>query len=66
MQATATAKPFRRAGWLFELKYDRFRVLVIKQGKQARLLSRRGREDHDAINLRVVFRGEIAFRGIRR
>ena len=44
MLCTATGKPFTRSGWLFELKYDGFRVLIVKQGKQTRLLSRRGRE----------------------
>lgn len=44
MLATPTAKPFSKAGWLFELKYDGFRVLAIKQGKQTQLLSRRGRD----------------------
>lgn len=44
MLATTAAAPFSRAGWLFELKYDGFLVLVTKQGKQARLLSRRGRD----------------------
>ena len=44
MLCTATGKPFTRSGWLFELKYDGFRVLIAKHGKQMRLLSRRGRD----------------------
>ncbi len=44
MLCTSTGKPFTRSGWLFELKYDGFRVLIAKHGKQMRLLSRRGRD----------------------
>ena len=44
MLCTATGKPFTRAGWLFELKYDGFRALIVKHRKQTRLLSRRGRD----------------------
>jgi hypothetical protein len=43
MLATSASKPFDRAGWLFfELKYDGFRVLAIREGDEGRLLSRRG------------------------
>ena len=38
MLCTATGKPFTRPGWLFELKYDGFRVLIVKHGKRVRLL----------------------------
>ncbi len=44
MLAVQTAKPFDRAGWVFELKYDGFRVLAIRQGEEMRLLSRRGND----------------------
>ena len=44
MLATSAARPFDRAGWLFELKYDGFRVLAIRRGDQLRLLSRRGND----------------------
>ena len=30
--------------WRFELKYDGFRCLALKDGRQVPLLSRRGRE----------------------
>jgi hypothetical protein len=33
MLCTATGKPFTRSGWLFELKYNGFRVLAVKQRK---------------------------------
>src|SRR5688572_16072975 len=33
MLATPCPKPFNRTGWVFEMKYDGFRVLAIKQGK---------------------------------
>jgi ATP-dependent DNA ligase len=36
------AAPFNRAGWIFELKYDSFRVLASKRGDDVHLVSRRG------------------------
>lgn len=44
MLATRAKKPFDRPGWLFELKYDGFRVLAIRRGGETRLLSRRGND----------------------
>jgi bifunctional non-homologous end joining protein LigD len=44
MLATPANKPFDRLGWLFELKYDGFRVLAIRDKTGARLLSRRGND----------------------
>ena len=44
MLATAVPEPFTRPGWIFELKYDGFRVLITKQGQSVRLLSRSGRD----------------------
>lgn len=44
MLATKAAKPFDRPGWIFELKLDGFRALVIREGATAKLLSRRGND----------------------
>ena len=44
MLCTGAGRPFKRAGWLFELKYDGFRVLTVKHGNRTQLLSRRGRD----------------------
>jgi ATP-dependent DNA ligase len=41
--ATVEGKPFDRPGWIFELKYDGFRVLAIRD-KAVSLLSRRGND----------------------
>ena len=38
----SAAEPFRRAGWLFEVKYDGYRLLVTRDGDEVRLTSRRG------------------------
>jgi bifunctional non-homologous end joining protein LigD len=38
------ARPFSRAGWIFELKYDGYRVLGLNRGGHAQLLSRNGRD----------------------
>jgi len=43
MLATAL-RPFTEDSWLFELKYDGFRILVLKEGKAVRLLSRNGND----------------------
>ena len=40
--ATKAEQPFSRDGWIFELKYDGFRILASHRGKRVSLLSRRG------------------------
>ncbi len=42
MLAEAAAAPFSSPDWLFELKYDGFRLLAERDGERARLLYRRG------------------------
>jgi len=44
MLAGTADRPFSRKGWLFELKYDGFRLLVVKARGEVRLLSRRGND----------------------
>ena len=39
---TLAKRPFSRPGWLFEVKYDGFRALAIKQGERVTLVSRKG------------------------
>jgi len=38
------SRPFSAPGWIFELKYDGFRVLAAREGEAVRLLSRRGND----------------------
>ncbi|MFY9824057.1 MAG: hypothetical protein WAM82_21945, partial [Thermoanaerobaculia bacterium] len=45
MKPEARERPFSRPGWVFELKYDGFRVLAAGGGGQARLFYKSG---HDA------------------
>ena len=40
-------RPFTRAGWVHELKYDGFRILVTHLAGEVKLLSRRGTSYHD-------------------
>ena len=40
MLATLVGEPFDRAGWVYEEKYDGYRLLAYKEGKQVRLISR--------------------------
>jgi bifunctional non-homologous end joining protein LigD len=44
MLATPHDAPFRRRGWLFELKYDGVRALAEKRGARARVFARSGAE----------------------
>ncbi|HLW47860.1 MAG TPA: non-homologous end-joining DNA ligase [bacterium] len=40
MLATLVPEPFHRPGWVYEEKYDGFRILAYKEGPRVRLLSR--------------------------
>jgi bifunctional non-homologous end joining protein LigD len=40
MLATLVPKPFEKEGWVFEEKYDGYRILAYKQGSRTTLLSR--------------------------
>ncbi len=44
MQPTLIAKPFHREGWVWEEKYDGWRMLAYKHEGQVRLVSRPGRD----------------------
>ena len=47
MLATLVPKPFHRAGWVYEEKYDGERILTYKEGADVHLLSRNAK-DHTA------------------
>jgi bifunctional non-homologous end joining protein LigD len=40
MLATLARAPFHRPGWVFEEKYDGYRIVAYKEGRQVRLFSR--------------------------
>ena len=42
MLATASDRPFSRAGWIYELKYDGYRLVAAKEGGNVFLRYRRG------------------------
>lgn len=42
MLATEVATPFSRPGWVFEEKYDGYRVIAYKEGPRVTLVSRNG------------------------
>jgi bifunctional non-homologous end joining protein LigD len=44
MLATLVPRPFHKAGWVYEEKYDGFRILVYKEGARVTLLSRNGKD----------------------
>src|SRR5688572_5826852 len=41
---TLKAKPFDAAGWIWELKHDGYRALLIKDGERLNLFTRRGND----------------------
>jgi bifunctional non-homologous end joining protein LigD len=46
-QLSLAAAPFDRAGWIFELKHDGFRMLAVNRPDRAELVSRRGNDFAD-------------------
>ena len=44
MLATEVSAPIARPGWVFEEKYDGYRVVAYKEGPRATLVSRNGRD----------------------
>ena len=44
MLATLETRPFSRAGWVFEIKYDGVRVIAEKRGETVRMLGRSGED----------------------
>jgi bifunctional non-homologous end joining protein LigD len=42
MLATLVSEPFHRKGWIFEEKYDGYRILAWKRGPKVELRSRSG------------------------
>ena len=44
MQPTLLPRPFHREGWVYEEKYDGWRMLAYKDGDRVQLISRPGRD----------------------
>lgn len=44
MRPALVGKPFHREGWVYEEKYDGWRMLAYKHGRRVRLVSRQGRD----------------------
>ena len=44
MLATLVKESFHRPGWVYEEKYDGYRILAYKEGRQVRLLSRNAKD----------------------
>jgi bifunctional non-homologous end joining protein LigD len=70
MHPTLVARPFHRAGWIYEEKVDGWRMVAIKSAAKVRLISRQGR-DHTsrfpelvatlrALDGPVILDGEVA------
>jgi len=44
MLATLVREPFDKPGWVYEEKYDGYRILAYKEGRSVKLLSRNGHD----------------------
>jgi len=44
MHPTQVARPFHTPGWVYEEKYDGWRILAVKEAGSVRLVSRNGRD----------------------
>ncbi len=44
MLATLVGEPFHKPGWVYEEKYDGYRILAYKEGAKVTLLSRNGKD----------------------
>jgi bifunctional non-homologous end joining protein LigD len=44
MLATLVSEPFHKPGWVYEEKYDGYRILAYKEGKKVTLLSRNDKD----------------------
>jgi bifunctional non-homologous end joining protein LigD len=44
MQPAAVPRPFHHAGWIYEEKYDGWRLIAYKNRDQVRLIGRSGRD----------------------
>lgn len=48
MLATLVPKPFDKPGWIYEEKYDGYRILAYKEGTKVTLLSRNAKDRTEA------------------
>ncbi len=50
MLATLVDEPFHRKGWVYEEKYDGYRILAYKEGKKVTLYSRNAKDRTDSFS----------------
>jgi ATP-dependent DNA ligase len=62
MLPTLTAPPFHRSGWVYEEKYDGYRIVAYKEGARVCLLSRQGRDWTEDFRDRRIARWSLTAR----
>ena len=50
MLATLVSEPFHRKGWVYEEKYDGYRILAYKEGPRVTLLSRNAKNRNETFS----------------
>src|SRR5579862_7575447 len=61
MLATLVPKPFDRPGWVYEEKYDGFRILAYKEGAKVTLLSRNAKDRTGSFSAVAAAVAELPF-----
>src|SRR5215470_10542959 len=60
MLATLVDEPFQKSGWVYEEKYDGYRILAYKEGRKVTLYSRNAKDRTETFAEVARAMGELA------